>query len=284
MSGSLPLPDHGWTPTGLGGAEPVGLVAGAGALPRAIAEGIRRAGHRIVCVQVAGDPGPLIDVCDAHIPLAPGDAARAMAALRETGVRHLVLAGKVDKLAALGGALDDVARHILRQAPDRRDGTLWRLVAGLLEEEGFRILPQSHFAPEMIAPAGLIGGRDPSAAERDDLTLAFALARRVAELDIGQAVAVRDGVVLAVEAAEGTDEMIRRCAAFGGGAVVAKVSRPDQDPRFDLPAVGPDTVTAMRDARAVALGVEAGRTIIVDRAALARTAEAAGLAVIGLRS
>lgn len=277
------LPDDGSEAADRGSSEPIGLIAGAGMLPRVIAEAVRRAGHRVVCVQVAGEPSHLAGVCDTHLLLAPGDAARALGALHRFGVRRLLLAGKVDKLAALGGSLDAVARHILDQAPDRRDGALWRLVAGFLEVEGFSVLAQSHFAPEMMAPAGSIGGRDPTPGETRDLAFAFEIARQVATLDVGQAVAVREGVVLAVEAAEGTDEMIRRCARFGPGAVVAKVSRPDQDPRFDLPTVGPDTIAAMREGEAVALGVEAGRVLIVDREATASAALAAGIAVIGLR-
>jgi DUF1009 family protein len=214
----------------------------------------------------------------------PGDAARALDALRAAGVRKVVLAGKVDKLAALAGTLDAVARHILGQAPDRRDGTLWRLLAGFLEDRGFEVLPQSQFAPETLAPAGPLSNREPTPAEVEDLAFAFEIARRVAHLDIGQAVAVREGVVLAVEAAEGTDAMIRRCAPFGPGIVVAKVSRPGQDPRFDLPAIGPDTIAAMRDAGAVALAVEAGRTLIVDRPALAQAALASGIAVVGVET
>jgi DUF1009 family protein len=217
-----------------------------------------------------------------HALISPGEAERVLRTLEEGGVRQLVLAGRVDRLRVLSGPLDPLAREILRQTPDRTDAGLWKALGALLDRHGFEVLPQPHFLPDLLAPQGVIGGRAPTEREWADLRRGLEVARDLAERGIGQAVAVRDGVVLAVEAAEGTDGMIRRLRAFGPEAVVVKASRPDQDPRFDLPAVGPRTIAYLRRAGVLALGVEAGRTLLLERASLVVRAAEAGVALVGL--
>ncbi|MCS7173696.1 MAG: UDP-2,3-diacylglucosamine diphosphatase LpxI [Armatimonadetes bacterium] len=262
--------------------EPVGLIAGEGQLPLLLARAIRTAGHRLVCVQVAGSPRALQRWCHVHALISPGEAGRVLKTLKTGGVRRLVLAGRVDRLKLLSGPLDPLAREILQRAPDRTDADLWRALLTVLDRHGFEILPQPYFLPDLIAPSGLIGGRAPTDREWADLQRGLRVARTVAGAGVGQAVAVRDGVVLAVEAAEGTDGMLRRLRAFGPHAVVVKAGRPDQDPRFDLPTVGPRTITLLKQVGATALGVEAGRTLLLERASVVARAEEAGVALVGL--
>ncbi len=262
--------------------EAVGLVAGEGKLPVLLARAIRARGFRLVCVQVAGDPRPVRRWCHVHASSAPGEVGRILQILEDHGVRSLVLAGKVDKLQALNSPLDPLAHELLQQAAGRADSELWRAMARLLTRRGFEVLPQPHFLPELLMPPGVLGTRVPTDREWRDLRHGFELARKAAELGIGQAVAVRDGVVLAVEAAEGTDGMIRRLRAFGSGAVVVKASSPDQDPRFDLPTIGPTTVALLHRVGATALGIEAERALLLDRPRVVARAEAAGIALVGL--
>lgn len=262
--------------------EAIGLVAGGGRLPLAVARGIRRAGHRVVCVQLDGEPMDLVGASDVHVAIPPTEAARVLRTLRDHGVRRLVLVGRVRKLRALGGRPDPVAQAVLRAAKDRTDGGLWRAIADLLEASGFEILPQAHFTPELLAPRGPLGRRMPEERETHDLRVAVRVARAVADLGIGQAVAVRDGIVLAVEAMEGTDGMIRRLAPFGPGAVVAKAGPTHLDVRFDLPAIGPDTIRAMHRVGATALGVEAGRALLLEQETAVTLADEAGIALVGL--
>jgi DUF1009 family protein len=258
----------------------VGLVAGEGRLAEVLAERMRAAGRRVVCVQVHGEPGRLPEVCDRYVHVPLDQALRGLQVLQEEGVRELVLAGKVDKLRAVS-ALPGAAGLWPVRAPDRRDPQLWPLVARILGQAGIRVLPQPAFAPDLVAGTGLLAGREPDPQEREDLRFAFRMARQVAAAGIGQAVAVRGGVVLAVEAVEGTDAMIRRCREFGPGAVVAKVAWPGADPRFDLPVVGSQTLQAMRWAGAKALGVEAGSTLVLDRPAFEAAAAELGVSVVG---
>lgn len=262
--------------------EAIGLVAGGGLLPLVVARAIRRAGHRVVCVQLDGEPMALEAASDVHAEIPPTEATRILQTLRDHGVRRLVLVGWVRKLRALRGRPDPVAQAILRSAEDRTDGGLWRAVASLLEESGFEILPQAHFTPDLLAPGGQLGRRVPEAHETEDLAVGVRVARAVADLGIGQAVAVREGIVLAVEAAEGTDGMIRRLAPFGPGAVIAKAGPTALDVRFDLPVIGPDTIRAMQEVGATALGVEAGRTLLLERDTTVALADEAGIALLGL--
>jgi DUF1009 family protein len=261
---------------------PVGLVAGAGALPEVLARRIRASGRRLVCVQISGPADRLPGVCDRYASVPLPRALEALRLLREEGVEELVMAGKVDKLLALQGPANPEVRHLLEDA-DGRDPQLWKVVQRLLHAHGFRVLPPAAFLPDLVAGEGVLAGREPEARERRDLALGLRVAKQVAAAGVGQAVAVRGGVVLAVEAAEGTDAMIRRCKPFGPGAVVVKVAWPEADPGFDPPVVGPETLEAMREAGALVLGVETGATLVLDLALVRERARAWGVSVVGLR-
>lgn len=260
---------------------PVGLVAGSGALAEVLARRIRASGRRVVCVQVAGEPGSLAQLCHRHALLSWERAWEALRMLKDEGVEELVMAGKVDKLAALQARLPPDLAALLDTA-DGRDPRLWEAVHRFLRAQGFRVVPPADFLPDLVAAEGVLAGPPPTPREQADLALGFRVAKQVAAEGIGQAVAVRDGVVLAVEAAEGTDAMIRRCTSFGPGAVVAKVAWPGADPGFDPPVVGPGTLEAMREAGARVLGVEAGAALVLDLPAVRGRAQEWGLSVVGM--
>lgn len=260
---------------------PVGLIAGAGALAEVLACRIRASGRPVVCVQVAGEPGALAELCRRYAAFPWEQALEALQLLKEEGVEELVMAGKVDKLAALRAPLPP-ALGKLQEARDRRDPRLWEAVHRFLRAQGFRVVSPARFLPDLVAPEGSLAGPPVAPAEWADLTLGFRVARQVAAAGIGQAVGVREGVVLAVEAAEGTDAMIRRCGSFGPGAVVVKVAWPGADPGFDPPVVGPGTLEAMREAGARVLGVQAGAALLLDPPTLRGRAEEWGLSVVGM--
>jgi DUF1009 family protein len=267
---------------------PVGLIAGLGRFPLELASAARRRGHRIAAVGFAGlaDPGlgARVDVWET-LPL--GQIARLLEVLRREGVRQVVLAGKVPKrvLFEAGGRLEPDARAValLRELRDRKDDSILLAVAELLEAEGFELLAQAELAPELLAPEGVLGAVAPTAAQRADVVFAWPIAKALGALDVGQTVVVEGRAVLALEAIEGTDEAIRRGCALGrGGACVVKVAKPGQDPRFDVPAVGLDTLRALRQGGAGLLAVEAGATLLLERAALVAEADGAGIALLGV--
>ncbi len=266
------------------GRFPVGLIAGRGLLPLEIAAGARRLGRRVIAINIYDADPRLPEESDAYYTVTFGELGGIISALRRHEVREVLLAGKVDKLAALQTMrLDAEGQKVARRSADFRDASILAGLVTVLEEAGFEVGNQTRYVDHLVPGEGVLGRRAPSAEEDQDIRLGVRIAGGVAALDVGQSVAVRRGVVVAVEAAEGTDAMIRRAGTLAPGLVVVKVSRPRQDPRYDLPVVGPQTVEAIAAARGTALAVEAERTILLERARLMAAADAAGIAVTAVR-
>jgi DUF1009 family protein len=267
--------------------EVLGLIAGAGTFPMVVARSARGRGQAVVAVAFPEHTDPRIEEEAAKLTwLHPGELGAALDALRSAGVRDAVMAGKVPKasLYSEGAALrlDTEARRLLRGLRDRRDDSLLRALAGTLQEHGIRLLPQAQLVPELMAGEGPLGRTRPTPEQAADIAFGWSIAKTMAGLDIGQTVVVKDRAVLAVEAIEGTDAAIRRGGGVGAGAAVVKVAKPDQDPRFDLPAIGLDTVSSLIEVRASALAFEAGRTVVLDREKLPDLADAHGVALLGV--
>lgn len=256
----------------------VGLVAGTGAFPEVIALAVKASGRPLVCVQVAGESPRLPAIADHYQRCAPGAVAEILGALAARGVREVVLAGRFLRSDLLGEG--DALRDRMMTSGDHRDVPLFERAAALLRSAGIELLDQTRFVGDLLAAPGVLTARQPTTEEASDLAFGRVVARRLADLDVGQTVVVRRGVILAVEAAEGTDATIRRGGAMVPGVVVVKASRNRQDPRFDIPAVGPDTIAAMRDVGARALGVDARRTLLLDRDRMIADADAAGIAIV----
>lgn len=264
-------------------ASPVGLIAGSGGLPVEIARGAHQLGRSVICVDVFQADPQLPRIADVYYAVALGELSGMIEAFHRHGVREVLLAGKVDKLTALRGLrLDLHGMEVARRAADRLDASILGALTATLEDAGFEVASQARYVSHLVPPPGVLGGRPPSPDEAADIRLGARIARGTAALDVGQAVAIRRGVVVAVEASEGTDAMIRRAGALAHGIVVVKVSRPRQDPRYDLPVIGPETASALIESRGTALAVEAGRTILLDRERLITIADGAGLAVVSV--
>ena len=262
---------------------PIGVIAGRGVLPVEIAEGAHREGRRVVCVNVFDADPRLREVADDYQTVALGQLGAMVETFRARGVREIVLAGKVDKLAAAGAvALDALGLLVASRLTDFGDASILAALVTILEESGFVVAPQARYAPHLVAASGVLGRRAPSSDEQRDIVFGARIAAAVAALDIGQAVAVRRGMVIAVEAVEGTDAMIARAGAHTRGAVVVKVGRPRQDPRYDLPAVGPQTVAGLAAAGGAVLAVEAERTLLLERDRLIAQADDAGIALVAV--
>ena len=262
------------------GEAPLGVIAGRGPLPLALIGAAKRHGRRVVCVDVfEGDPR-LPAAADAYCAMSPGNLGAILEALGRHGVREVLIAGKVDKLRVLHEARFDAAgAAAAARLSDHRDTTIMNAFLAALHGSGFHVGDQARYLRDVLPERGVLTPRPPSADEAADIDAGARVAAQIAALDIGQAVAIRRGAVVAVEAAEGTDAMIRRAGALASGVVVVKVSRPAQDPRYDLPAVGRDTVRALIEAKASALAVEAGRTLVLDREEVIAAAAEAGITV-----
>jgi DUF1009 family protein len=267
--------------------QALGLIAGMGTFPLDIARSARRRGRDVVAIAYHRHTDPRIEAAASAVTwLHPGEVAAAVEALCAAGVRDAVLAGKVPKAALCadpeGLRLDADASRILARLPARGDAALLAAVADHLEGSGIRLLDQAELVPELLAGEGPLGRARPTAAQAADIAFAWPIAKAVAALDIGQTVVVKDRMVLAVEAIEGTDAAILRAGGIASGACAVKVAGPKRDPRFDLPAVGPETARALIAAGAAALAFEAGRTVVLDRDALVAAADARGIALVGV--
>ncbi len=265
----------------------IGLIAGGGRFPLLFAESARRAGHRVVAVAHKNETDPaLAERVDALTWVKLGQIGHVLEALKAGGATQSVMLGAITKKRFFADAMLDVTGlKVLARVAIRSDDNLLRAFARFLEEEGVPITDPTPFLADRLAPEGVLGAQQPTDEELADARYGLELARGIGRLDLGQTVVVKGRVALAVEALEGTDACIRRGGelARAGGFVVAKAVKPGQDRRFDLPAVGPDTVETIREAGGRVLAVEAGATLVMDLTRMVEKANRAKIVVLGVR-
>jgi len=268
----------------------LGLVAGTGNLPAELAVSARRSGWRVVAVGLHGLADPAlaahVDALEwAHV----ADFDRLFEVLRAAGAQDVVLAGKVPKTFLWEHP--DLVRPDVRALRefaalrDRKDDSLLGAVVRVIETEGLRVRSQLELAPDLCAPARVLGQVRPSAEQEQDIAFGWPVAKALGALDVGQSVVVQGKAVLALEAVEGTDRAIERGASLaerGRGVVVVKVAKPKQDLRFDVPTIGLATLRTLAKGGGGALAVEAGLTLVLERAELVAEADAAGIALLGV--
>ena len=270
---------------------PIGLIAGAGRFPILLAAKARELGIPVVCVGVAGMADPILQqLCPKFFWLRRLSMGFVVRSFRRNGVTDWTMAGKYHKQLLFR------PRMWLRMMPDWRAGRFWlsrfrrdnkddTLLLGLVaefERDGLHCVSALELCPELLVKHGQLTSRAPTAPEWLDIDFGWTLAREMGRLDVGQSVMIRKRACLAVEAIEGTDRCIERAGELCGraGFVVVKVAKPDQDMRFDVPTVGPDTIETMRKAGATALAIEAGRTIIIDEPETLALADKYRMAVV----
>jgi hypothetical protein len=269
-------------------SSPLGLIAGDGQLPIAVAHAARAAGHEVCAIGYHGITDPALGVAVDRIDwLHLGEFEALLERFVRSEVNQVVLAGKVSKQHLYGDVAslrpDARALDVISRLKDRRDDSLLDAIAGALGEEGIGLRSQLDFCGELVSAPGVLGAVEPTPAQWEDIRFGWPIARAMGGLDIGQSVVVESRAVLAVEAIEGTDEAIRRGGALGSGEpTLIKVSKPDQDPRFDLPTVGQGTLEAMCESGVRVLAIEAHCTIILERELLLRIADANGVAVVAV--
>ncbi len=271
---------------------PVGLIAGSGRLPFLIAAGVRKARHPLVVVGLAGlASSRLAAMADEFRWFSIARPSSWLSLLRRRGVHEAVMIGGVRKkdmyspLAALRNLPDLRAIRVwyFKLRKDRRDNAVLIAMAEELRDEGIELVSSVKYCQEHLAGEGVMTSAPLPGGLAGDAEFGWRIARASAEMDVGQTVAVKDGDIIAVEAIEGTDAMIRRAGRLcrAGGWTMVKVARPKQDMRFDVPTIGPGTLRHLKDARCACLVVEAGKTLIVDKPATLALADELKIAVIG---
>jgi UDP-2,3-diacylglucosamine hydrolase len=264
-------------------ADCVGLVAGEGELPTILARAMLARGLEVVAISLSDSAYRQLQPLVRRLHcFGPGQANKIIDALKGEGVRDVVIIGKVSKAMLFRRwRFDSRAWRILRRVKSFRDDALLAEVIGEFESEGIRVVEQSRFIPDLCPAEGVLTQRRPTRREWQDIEYGFNAVRRIGQLGVGQTVVVKRGTILAVEGMEGTDEAIARgCRLAQAGAVVVKVSRPGQDLRLDMPTIGMKTLAVMREGRATALAIEAGKTIVVEGKAFTRAADDAGISVV----
>lgn len=261
----------------------LGLIAGNGRFPVMIAQAARAEGKKIVAVAHQGETHPdLNEWVDTIHWIRLGEFGKLIRIFQEEAVTQAIMAGGIDKKKMFSRVRPDLkGLLLLAKMGQRQDDFILRTVAAALEKEGIRILPSTDLLPSLLAPAGVLTRRRPTEGEEKDIAFGWSLAKELGKLDIGQCLVVRNGAVLAVEAIEGTDAAILRGGQLAREkAVVIKISKPTQDLRFDLPAVGEQTIQTMQAVQASVLAIEAQKTLIFDREATIRLADRHRIAVV----
>ncbi len=265
----------------------IAIIAGSGRFPFHVAREAKRQGLTVVALGVAGwVDRSLSSSVDAFEEVAVGQLRHFIDRLKSHGVRQAIMAGKVTKDVLLDRhtMFDAEALSLLRGVRELSVPTLLGAIGSRLAQEGITLLDSSTFLRDSLCPPGVLTARSPSASESSDIQVGLQAARAITALDIGQTVVVKGRVVVAVEALEGTDATIRRARALAGeGLVVVKMAAANQDRRFDLPVIGPDTIAALTDAGVSCLALEAGATLLLDRQALLAAANAVAICLVGVR-
>jgi DUF1009 family protein len=266
-------------------AEPLGLIAGNGRFPFLVARAAKRAGRRVVAVAIREEAELSLEAeADETHWVSLGQLGRAIDALKGAGVHEAVMAGQVKHRQIFSDVVPDVKLlGVIARLAFKNTDSLLGGVADALERDGIRLLPSVILLADQMAVLGSMTRRTPSKAEQKDIEYGREVARALAKMDLGQTVVIKDRAAVALEAMEGTDEVIERAGRIAGpGVVVVKVAKPKQDMRFDVPVVGAATIATLLRAGARVLALEAGRTLLLDKPDVLRSADEAGIAIWGM--
>jgi DUF1009 family protein len=275
--------------------RPLGLIAGSGRFPVVFAQAARRLGHRVFAIGVEGMASEeLAQHCDDYTTGRLGRIGRGIRLFQKAGVQKIVMAGKIEKTVLVRPYLfwrvlpDWRTLHMwFRYATrDKKDDTLLLAVIREFERDNLTFESALKYCSELLVKHGFLTRRKPTPAQWKDINFGWDLAKEMGRLDVGQSVMVKETAVLAIEAIEGTDNCIRRAGELcrKGGFTVVKVAKPNQDMRFDVPAIGIQTIHTMHEAGAKVLAVESDKTIILDQEAVLRLAEQYGIAIVALNA
>lgn len=263
-----------------------GLIAGNGRFPFMVLESARERNLDMVVAAIKEETSPDIESCGYPVHwLGLGQLGKLIRVLQQAGVGKAIMAGQVKHVQIFGSSLPDLTMiKTLASLKHKSTDALIGALARVLEEAGIELLDSTEFLRPHLAPEGTLTRRGLNQRERADLEFGRPLAHRIALMDIGQTIVVRDRAVVAVEAMEGTDAAVRRAGELAGGKdlTVIKVSKPKQDMRFDVPVVGTPTIRNMIEAGATALVLDAYRTLLVDRRQLVDTANGSSIAIVAL--
>jgi DUF1009 family protein len=267
----------------------LGLIAGNGRFPFLVLEAARAMGHDVTIIAAREETSTELNEAAARAAvdihwISIGQLGTCISLLKEAHVTHAVMAGQVKHTKIFAGGIipDRTFLSVLTRLPFRNTDGLIGAVAGVLRDHGIELMDSTALLGPLLARPGVLSTRAPNEEERKDFEFGYRMADAIAALDIGQTIAVKHQAVVAVEAMEGTDEVIGRAGYLAGpGVRIVKVAKPKQDMRFDVPVIGLATIQAMRVAGASALSIDAGKTLVFDGDAVRVSADEAGITIVG---
>lgn len=265
--------------------EKLGIIAGRGVYPRLVACGAKKQGvKQVLAVAFRGETDPAIEkAVDQVVWLRVGQLEALLEAFRQRGIAQAIMAGQIAPTNLFQLRLDARALALLARLKERNARTIFGAILDELKASGIELLPACRFMEDAMPEPGLLSRRSPTERERQDIALGLKAAKVTSALEIGQTVVVKEGIILAVEAFEGTDETLTRGGRLGGsGAVVVKVARSGHDLRYDIPAIGLNTLATLKKIKAAVLAVEARRTILLEKEQLIAMADRQGLTLIAV--
>jgi UDP-2,3-diacylglucosamine hydrolase len=266
----------------------IGIIAGNGRFPFLALQGARSLGHDVTVVAVKEEAFPELeqaarDASANYHSVSLGHLGKCIKILKEDRVSQAVFAGQVKHTKIFSGIIPDMTLlSVLTRLKARNTDALISAVADVMRDRGIEFLDSTVFLGPLLARSGQLTRRGPTEEEQGDLEFGYGVADVIAGLDVGQTIVVKDKAVVAVEAMEGTDEVISRAGRLAGGGVrVVKVAKPRQDMRFDVPVIGMATVEQMRAAGATAISIDAERTLVIDGDRVFAAADEAGITIVG---
>jgi DUF1009 family protein len=266
--------------------EKIGLIAGNRKFPLIVAEAARNKGYHIVAIAIKGDTSrKLAKFAGTIYWLGLHEFPRLFSILKEEGITRAIMAGQITPHRLFSREVKRCAelQQMLAGLKDKKADTIFNAIAQKLQESGIELLSSIVFIKELLPGIGVLTRIEPDPQTMEDIYFGFETARAIAAMDIGQTVAVKEKAVVAVEALEGTDNLIRRAGKISGGLMtVVKVSKPKQDLRFDVPVVGLSTVKNLIKARAKCLAFEAGKVLFIDKQQAVSLADRKGLSIVAI--
>lgn len=262
-----------------------GLIAGDGLLPAKMAQSAKDNGFDVVAISLSSDNyNQLKKYCSKVYSCSPGEVSKIETIIKEEGLKQLTFLGKVHKgLLLKRPKFDTKALGLLKNAARLNDDEVMLLIVRELEKVGVTALDQTIFIKNLMVPSGVLGKINPTPEQMEDVNYGFSLAKEMGKLDVGQSVVIKDKMIMAVEAIEGTDKCIVRGAKLAkSGASIIKVSKPSQDKRFDIPTIGLKTLQTMKKYNANLLTVEANETIIVDQEKVVKFADKNNIVIMAV--
>lgn len=264
----------------------LGLIAGNGKFPFAFAKKAKEQGYHVYAAGIKGDTSVFLKfLVDKYKSFPVGELDKIFSYLRDSGAKEVIMAGQVnpDNLFEKDLHLDEEFTKLFAALKDRKADTIFAALGDKLKDYGLELIDSTFLIQDHLAPKGVLTKRQPSIQEKEDIAFGCKIAKAMGGLDIGQTVVIKEKAIVAIEAMEGTDKTILRGGKIAcDGAVVVKMSKPDQDLRFDVPVIGPRTLRSMKKSNTACIAIESGKTIIIDREKTVKMADQYDLCIVSV--